>query len=86
MNATPSPGQRAPTDLPTQIRRLVSAQGAHSRWDRYGLCCALDLRPSELEAALPELTGWCWSDATQGATLIRAAVTTPTVTTQEPTP
>lgn len=76
-----------PADLPTQIRRLVSTQGAHSRWDRYGLCCALDLRPSELDGALLGLTGWRWSDGTQGATLVRASVTvTPTVTTQEPTP
>lgn len=54
-----------------QIQRLVTAQGGHARWDRWALCCALDLRPSELEVALLILRGWMWSDATTSATLIR---------------
>lgn len=66
-----APKPASPPSLTTQILRLLTAQGSHARWDRWGLCCALDLRPSELEDALLTLPGWAWSDATTSAVLVR---------------
>jgi len=77
MTRTTGQPRGAPLDLTAQIRRLLTAQGAHSRWDRYALCCALDLCPSELEEAIATITDWTWSDGTSGAVMIRRSPVQP---------